>query len=64
MGLILTLFHFTLEYILARKVGVGNPNISDEKVEDVHLKLKIIPRIGLLVISTIMVLMMLAVRGI
>ena len=63
MGLILTLFHFFLENKLARKAGVGDDNISQEAVEDIHLKLTFIPRIGLLVISAIFMLMMIAVRG-
>lgn len=58
LGLILTLFHFFVENHLARKVGVGDPHLTQEAVEDVHLKLKIIPRIGLVVISTIFMLML------
>jgi len=63
LGLVLTLFHFFMENQLARRVGVGCPDISAEQVEDVHGKLKIVPRIGLVVISTIFVVMMTAVRG-
>lgn len=58
LGLILTLFHFFIENLLARKVGVGNPNLSQESVEDVHIKLKIVPRLGLVVITTIFLLML------
>lgn len=58
MGLILTLFHFFIENLMARKIGVGDPSISDEAVEDVHVKLKLIPRLGMVVITTIFVLMM------
>lgn len=58
LGLILTLFHFFIENLLARKIGVGDPNISKEDVEDVHLKLKIVPRLGMLVISIIFFLML------
>lgn len=58
LGLILTLFHFFVENHLARKVGVGDPNISAKDVEDVHIKLKFIPRLGLVVISTIFLLML------
>jgi uncharacterized membrane protein len=64
LGLLLTLFHFFLENQLARKVGVGCPDISSEQVEDVHGKLQIVPRIGLVVITTIYVSMMVAVRGV
>ena len=63
LGLVLTLFHFFLENHLARRVGVGRDEISAEQVEDVHGKLRIVPRIGLVVISTIFVVMMVAVRG-
>jgi uncharacterized membrane protein len=63
MGLLLTLFHFFMENHLARRVGVGCPDISAAQVEDVHAKLTIVPRIGLVVISTIFVVMMTAVRG-
>lgn len=58
LGLILTLFHFFIENLLARKIGVGNPDISQDAVEDVHLKLKLIPRLGMVVITTIFVLML------
>jgi uncharacterized membrane protein len=58
LGLILTLFHFFIENLLAKKIGVGDPNISTETVEDVHLKLKIIPRLGMLVITVIFLLML------
>jgi len=63
LGLLLTLFHFFMENHLARRVGVGCPDLTSEDVEDVHGKLKIVPRIGLVVISTIFVVMMSAVRG-
>lgn len=63
MGLLLTLFHFFMENHLARRVGVGCPDITAAQVEDVHGKLAVVPRIGLVVISTIFVVMMLAVRG-
>jgi uncharacterized membrane protein len=63
LGLLLTLFHFFMENHLARRVGVGCPDISSEQVEDVHGKLQIVPRVGLVVISTIFIVMMSAVRG-
>jgi len=63
LGLVLTLFHFFMENKLARKIGVGCPDISDEAVEDVHSKLQVVPRMGLLVITAIYVMMMIAVRG-
>lgn len=58
LGLILTLFHFFIENHLARKVGVGNPNITQDAVEDVNIKLKIIPRLGMIVITTIFLLIL------
>jgi len=58
MGLILTLFHFFMENLLAKRIGVGDPNISETAVEDVHLKLKLVPRLGLVVITVIFVMMM------
>ena len=63
LGLLLTLFHFFMENHLARRVGVGCPDISADQVEDVHGKLQVVPRVGLVVISTIFVVMMAAVRG-
>lgn len=58
LGLILTLFHFFIENLLAKKIGVGDPTISPDAVEDVHLKLKLVPRLGMVVIATIFFLMM------
>lgn len=58
LGLILTLFHFFIENLLARKIGVGDPNISQEDVEDVHLKLKLVPRLGIVVITIIFIFML------
>jgi len=63
MGLLLTLFHFFMEDKMARKIGIGCPDMETEVLDDVHAKLKIVPRLGLLVISTIFALMMYAVRG-
>lgn len=63
LGLILTLFHFFIENLMARKIGVGNPDLPQEEVEDVHLKLKLVPRIGMAVITIIFVLMMNATHG-
>ncbi len=63
MGLLLTLFHFFVEDKLARRVGIGRPDTAQAIVEDVHVKLKFLPRVGLGVISSIFFLMMFAVRG-
>lgn len=51
-------FSFFIENLLARKVGIGDPNLSQDAVEDVHIKLKLIPRLGMVVISIIFMLMM------
>jgi len=63
LGLILTLFHFFIENLLAKKVGVGDPNLSEDAVEDVHIKLRLIPRLGMMVISIIFILMMNSTHG-
>lgn len=63
MGLALTLFHFFMEDKMARRLGIGRADTADAVLEDIHVKLKIVPRIGMGVISTIFVLMMYAVRG-
>lgn len=63
LGGILISFHFFMEDRLARRVGIGRPDVSHEVVDDVHVKLKVVPRVGLAVISTIFFLMMLAVRS-
>ena len=65
LGILLTLFHFFMENRLAKKIGVGCEYLpSDEQLEDVHSKLKVVPRAGMLVISTIFFSMMYAVRGV
>ena len=64
LGAVLISFHFFMEDRLARRVGIGRAGISDDVVEDVHVKLKIVPRVGLAVITTIYVLMLFAVRGV
>lgn len=62
LGIILTLFHFFMENRLAKKIGLGKQG-DDEKLVGVHLKLKIVPRLGLIVITTIFLLMLNASRG-
>lgn len=63
LGILLTIFHFFMENRLARKIGLGREG-DDGQIDDVHLKLKIVPRLGLVVITTIFLLMINAVRGI
>ena len=62
LGILLTLFHFFMENRLAKKIGLGKQGDA-EKLAEVHLKLKIVPRVGLLVILTIFLLMLNAARG-
>jgi uncharacterized membrane protein len=64
LGGLLIGFHFFMEDRLARRVGIGRPDVGQDVVEDVHVKLKIVPRVGLAVITTIYVLMLFAVRGV
>ena len=64
LGLLLTLFHFFMENRLARKISMGDPDLPKEAVEDLHLKLRLVPRLGFVVLTTIFVLMMIAVRGV
>ena len=42
----------------------GNPDLAPEAVEDVHVRLRILPRVGLVVLTLIFVIMMIAVRGV
>lgn len=64
LGTLLTVFHFFMENRLAKKIGVGCEYVpSDDQLADVHNKLKVVPRGGMLVITTIFFSMMYAVRG-
>ena len=63
LGILLTIFHFFIEDKLAKKIVNGNQG-NDEKLAEVHLKIKIIPKIGLIVLLTIFLLMINAVHGI
>ncbi len=47
---------------MAKKIGIVKDG-NEEMVDDVHLKLKIVPRIGLVVITSIFLLMINASRG-
>jgi uncharacterized membrane protein len=62
LGIILTLFHFFMENRLASKIGLGKKG-DHEKLAEVHLSLKIVPRLGLLVILAIFLLMINAAHG-
>jgi uncharacterized membrane protein len=63
LGILLTLFHFFMENRLAKKIGLGKQG-DDEKLAEVHLRLKIVPRLGLIVLLTIFLLMINASHGI
>ena len=63
MGILLTLFHFFMENQMAHKAGIGRPDTSDETLEDIHSKIRVVPRIGLGVIILIYLIMMYATRG-
>lgn len=58
LGLILAIFHFFVEQSLSKRYKIGNANLAENEIEDIHLKLKIVPRLGLLVITFIFILMM------
>lgn len=62
LGILLTIFHFFVENRLAKKIGIGKDG-NEKIIDDVHLKLKIVPRFGLVVITTIFLLMISAARG-
>ena len=64
LGTLLVFFHFFIENQMAKKIGIVCNNSGHEMLEDIHLRLKIVPRLGLLVITTILVSMMIAARGI
>ncbi len=63
LGIILTIFHFFLENKLAKKIVLGNEG-DDEKLAEVHLRMKIVPKIGLIILLTIFLLMINATHGI
>jgi uncharacterized membrane protein len=63
LGLLLTLFHFFIEDHLAHKVGVGCRSTDTALLDGAVSKLKVVPRAGLVVITSIYGLMMFAVRG-
>ncbi|MBK7130478.1 MAG: DUF2269 family protein [Crocinitomicaceae bacterium] len=63
MATVLAIFHFFIEHKLARKLGYiqeKDPNA----MADFHIKLKIVPRLGMVVITVIFLLMINAARGI
>ncbi|MBI4929313.1 MAG: hypothetical protein HY841_01005 [Bacteroidetes bacterium] len=64
LGLLLTLFHFFLEARVTNLLAPNEKNYNYENHALVYGRLKIIPRIGLVVITTIFFLMMFAEYGI
>lgn len=63
LGIVLSVFHFFIEHKLAKKIGFDE-NKDDMALAEFHLKLKIVPRIGMIVITVIFLLMINAARGI
>jgi hypothetical protein len=63
LGILLTIFHFFIEDKLAKKIVLGNQG-DEEKLAEVHLKMKIIPKIGLIILLSIFLLMINATHGI
>jgi membrane protein YdbS with pleckstrin-like domain len=64
LGLLLTLFHFFIEQRLSRFLasrGEASPGFT---VDELHHRLRVIPRIGLVVLIVIFWLMMYAARRI
>ncbi|MDY0081707.1 MAG: hypothetical protein RBR74_00860 [Ignavibacteriaceae bacterium] len=63
LGILLTLFHFFLEGKLSKKISMGKHG-DNQKLEEVHLKMKIVPRVGLTILTVIFLLMINAAHGI
>ncbi|GIK22237.1 MAG: hypothetical protein BroJett005_16510 [Ignavibacteriota bacterium] len=63
LGILLTLFHFFLEEKLSKKIIQGKQG-DNQKLEEVHLKMKIVPRVGLTILTIIFLLMINAAHGI
>jgi len=59
---LLTFFHFFIESYLGKKIKKKAAN-NTESFTDIHLKIKIIPRIGLLVILLAFLFMIRASHG-
>lgn len=62
LGIILTIFHFTFENRLIKKIDLENEG-DDTEIKKVILKLKIVIRIGIIVTLTIFLLMLNAYRS-
>ena len=63
LGLLLAIFHFTAENRLRPIASSLDQDATPEDVEQVMRFLRIVPRIGLVVILTVYLFMMLAARG-
>ncbi len=63
LGIVLSVFHFFVEHKLAKKLGFDEHK-DENALAEFHLKLKIVPRIGMIVIMVIFLLMINAARGI
>ncbi|MDD9942418.1 MAG: hypothetical protein OXU20_15375 [Myxococcales bacterium] len=63
MGLALTLFHFVMEPRLSKLIRVAEAQGDLETTALIHSRLRLIPRAGLGVIASIVLLMMAGARG-
>lgn len=63
LGLLLTLFHFFVETRL-EPTAITADKLSETDVEKIIVVLKIVPRVGMMIIVTVIILMMVATRGI
>ena len=63
LGLLLTLFHFTMERRLEPQLEALDDDSSEEEVQSILRYLRVIPRIGLGVMVLIFLLMMSGARG-
>ncbi|MPZ19917.1 MAG: hypothetical protein GEV06_18675 [Luteitalea sp.] len=63
MGLLLTAFHFVMESRLERSIASHRKNPGASVADDVLHRLRVIPRVGLVVLLVIFGLMMYAARG-
>ncbi|GJQ52661.1 MAG: hypothetical protein HKUEN02_15080 [Anaerolineaceae bacterium] len=63
IGLLLALFHFTFERHL-EPIAVSVDEMSDEEVQKMLNHLKVVPRVGMLILIAVILLMMIAIRGV
>ena len=63
LGLLLAIFHFTAENRLRPVASSLDQNANPEEVEQVMQFLRIVPRVGLVVILAVFLFMMAAAKG-